>query len=155
MIDLSRFYGPLTILTVVWSFLPLYGTVEYTTDLGSHFTNEYGSVWEMAGNGNVSIAALGVAFLVALTALLVIATFGTSRVAIPTSIAVLGALMMGMILTKPSLAQHPPPLTDTGVAAVALGGVAVVVALAHIALLVATAKRARLVAESLAAEGDE
>lgn len=152
MTDLSRFYGPLTVLVVVWSFLPLYGTVEYTTDLGGHFVYEYGSVWQMAGNGNVSIAALGVTFLVALTVLLTIATLGTTRVAIPTSIAVLGALMMGMILTKPSLAQHPPPLTDTGVAAVALGGCAVVVALAHVGLLALSAKRARLIAESLADE---
>jgi hypothetical protein len=152
--DLSRFYGPLTILVVVWSFLPLYDSVEYTTDLGGHFTYEYGSVWQMAGNGNVSITALGVAFLVALTALLTTATLGTTRVAIPTSIAVLGVLVTGMVLTGPTLPQHPPRLTDTGVAAVALVGCAVVVALAHVVLLTAAARRARLVAESLA-EADE
>lgn len=150
MKELSRFYGPLTVLVVVWSFLPLYGTVEYTTDLGNHFTVEYGSIWVMAGNGNGSIAALGVALMVALTALLAIATLGTARVAIPISIAGLAALVMLAMLMKPATGQHPPPLADTGVGAVALAGVAMVVALWDVAMLLAANQRARLVAESIA-----
>jgi len=150
MKELTRFYGPLTVLVVVWSFLPLYDTVEYTTDLGSHFTYEYGSIWAMVGNGNGSIAALGVVFLVALTALLAIATLGTSRVAIPTSIAGLAALVMLIVLMKPATGQHPPPLADTGVGAVAIAGLAVAVALWDVALQLSARQRARLVAESIA-----
>jgi len=150
MKELRHFYGPLTILVVVWSFLPLYDTVEYTTDLGAHFTYEYGSIWAMAGNGNASIAALGVVFMVALTVLLAIATLGTSRVAIPISIAALAGVVLLAMLMKPATGQHPPPFADTGAGAVALAGVAVVVALWDVAMLLSATKRARLVAESIA-----
>lgn len=158
MRDLTKFYGPLTVLVVVWSFLPLYDTVSYTTDLGAHFTYEYGTLWQMAGNGNGEVATLGLGLLAALTALLAIATLGTERIAIPVTIASLGTLMMLMLLTKPATGNHPPELADTGVGAVALAGCAAVVALAHIAMVVASNQRARLLAESIAlaeAEADE
>jgi hypothetical protein len=155
MRDLTKFYGPLTVLVVVWSFLPLYDTVSYTTDLGSHFTYEYGTLWQMAGNGNGSVASLGLALLAALTVLLAIATLGTSRIAIPSSIAALGVLMVLMLLTKPATGAHPPALADTGVGAVALAGCAVVVSVAHIAMLVVSNQRTRLVAVAMAEDGDE
>jgi hypothetical protein len=155
MRDLTRFYGPLTVLVVVWSFLPLYDTVSYTTDLGSHFTYEYGTLWQMAGNGNGSVASLGLALLAALTVLLAIATLGTTRIAIPVTIAALGALVVLMLLTKPATGSHPPALADTGAGAVALAGCAVVVALAHIAMLVVGNQRTRLVAAAMAEDGDE
>jgi hypothetical protein len=155
MRDLTKFYGPLTVLVAVWSFLPLYDTVSYTTDLGSHFTYEYGTLWQMVGNGNGSIATLGLAFLAALTVLLAIATLGTERIAIPITIASLGVLVMVMLLMKPATGNHPPELADTGVGAVALAGCAVVVALTHVAMVMASNQRARVVAESIAlAEAD-
>lgn len=158
MRDLTKFYGPLTVLVVVWSFLPLYDTVTYTTDLGAHFTYEYGTLWQMVGNGNGSLASLGLGLLAALTVLLAMATLGTERIAIPITIASLGTLMMVMLLTKPATGSHPPELADTGVGAVALAGCAVAVALTHIATVMASNQRARLVAESIAlaeAEADE
>jgi hypothetical protein len=155
MRDLTKFYGPLTVLVVVWSFLPLYDTVSYTTDLGSNLTYEYGTLWQMAGNGNGSVASLGLALLAALTVLLAIATLGTSRIAIPSTIAVLGAMMMLMLLTKPATGSHPPELTDTGAGAVALAGCAVVVALAHVAQLAVTGQRTSLVAVAVAEDADE
>lgn len=146
MRDLTKFYGPLAVLVVVWSFLPLYDTVSYTTDLGSNFTFEYGTLWQMVGNGNGSVASIGLALTAALAVLLTIATLGTSRVAIPGTIAALGALMMLMLLTKPATGSHPPELADTGAGAVALAGCVVAVALAHVAMLAMTNQRTRLVA---------
>jgi hypothetical protein len=109
----------------------------------------------MAGNGNGSVASIGLALLAALTVLLAIATLGTARIAIPGTIAALGALVMLMLLTKPATGSHPPELADTGVGAVALAGCAVAVALTHVALLVMSDQRTPLVAAAMAEDVDE
>jgi hypothetical protein len=142
MTDVTRFYPPLAVLVPVWSFLPVYDAAEWTSDLGTHFVREYGSLWEMAGHGGGAYAMVGLGLTAALTVLLAMATLGLPKIAVPTTVAALAAVTTVMLLARPGTGDHPPALADTGVAAAALTTCTAAVALWHAATLLTTTARA-------------
>lgn len=130
MTDLSKFYAPLAMLVPVWSFLPLYEKTQY---------NHYGSLWDMAGEGEGTFGILGLVTATLLTILLVVAAKGDVRAPVPPIIAVLSMLMVLAMLEKPG-GHATPDMADSGRAAVAMLAVAIVVAVRHIVALISAAR---------------
>jgi hypothetical protein len=122
----ARLYGPMALLFVMSSFLPFYATVTVHEEYGTR-TATYGSLWDMPGD--VAVAAGMV--LAALVILLLVATFRRVGAGVPTSIAVLAAAIVVLVLSKPGTGDPTPPMTDTGKAGIALACCTFVLAAVH------------------------
>lgn len=135
----ARFYAPLALGSVVIAFLPLFNDVE----VGEDGRTTYGTVFDMAARPGGGPAVIGVALLVALVGLLVVATFRVRGPGIPGLIALVATLIAVMLIAKPGTGSPTPDLSDGGRAGLALAVCAIVVGLVH-AIQLALAKDHRL-----------
>jgi hypothetical protein len=116
----ARLYGPLAVVSVVISFLPILPV-------------EYGTLWEMAGRHGGGPAILGVLLMGGMIALLAYASFRPARTTlVPGAIAVLAALIVVMLITKPGTASPRPGLTSFGDAALAVAICTLALAVSHV-----------------------
>ena len=125
----ARLYGPMAVVSLALSFLPVLGDAK--GEDGLEWT--YGTLWQMAGRGSGNPAVLGVLILGSLVVLLVVATVGVRSTKLPVAIAAHAAVLLLMLLAKPGTADPAPPLTDAGVADVAVLTAVVVTAVTHAA----------------------
>jgi peptidoglycan/LPS O-acetylase OafA/YrhL len=115
----ARLYAPLAAVSLVISFQPI-------------LPPEYGTLWDMAARPGGGPALIGVALMLGMIALLAYASFRPVRSkGVPTAIAVLAALIVVMLLTKPGTAKPTPSLTSFGDAALAVACCAFALALSH------------------------
>lgn len=116
----ARLYGPLAVVSVVISFLPI-------------LPEDYGTLWEMAGRPGGGPAVIGALLMGGLIALLAYASFRPARTsAVPTAIAVLAALIAVMLITRPGTSSPRPGLTSFGDAALAVAICTLALALSHL-----------------------
>lgn len=123
----GRFYAPLAIVAVLLSFLPLYQPVMISEDV----SRTYESTWEMAARTGGDPAMLGLLLLAGLVVAMCVAATRTKSAALPITIAVLAALLAGMIVLKPGTGTPKPDLTLAAIIGVAFSLVIVAVAVAH------------------------
>lgn len=128
----GRFYAPIAVVALALSFLPLFDDV-----VDGDIRTTYGTIWQMAGRNSGDPAVFGILLMLALIALLAVATVRVRSPRLPIAIAVDGALIVLMLISKPGTGSPTPSLSDSGTAAlmIALGTVAL--ALAHAAHLYA------------------
>ncbi|MFI7063979.1 hypothetical protein ACIBL3_23535 [Kribbella sp. NPDC050124] len=104
----ARLYGPLAVVSVVIAFQPI-------------LSDDYGTLWEMAGRPGGGPAVIGVLLMGGLIWLLAAAALRpVVSTGVPALIAVLSGLIVVMLLTKPGTGSPRPELTSFGDAAVAV-----------------------------------
>lgn len=127
----ARWYGPLAVLALAITFVPLVRRVPQ--DPNQH---PWPSPWQLLGTDRTGVAALGVALLLVLAGVLLVAAIRPPRtVVLPIAILVLAILLVVMLLAKPGTVDPEPVLTGTGVLGVGVGIVLIATAVSHIVVL--------------------
>jgi hypothetical protein len=122
----ARLYGSMAVLALALSFMPLFDDV-----VVGDVRSTYGSLWDMAGRNSDAPAGLGIILLLALVALLSVATFGTRNPTLLVAIAVDAALIVLMLLTKPGTGEPTPSLSGAGQAGLVTALGAMVLTITH------------------------
>ena len=127
----ARLYAALAVAVVVVSCFDLYETV--VVEVGSaSSTRRFGSVWELALNYRGGVAGLGLAAVVVLAVLLLVAALVPVRtVAIPVTVALLGMVCAVLVLRRVGVREPLPELADGGQAVVAVSVLLVLVGTLH------------------------
>jgi hypothetical protein len=122
----ARFYGPMAVLALALSFMPLFDDV-----VEGDVRMTYGSLWEMAGRPGGGPAVLGVLLLLALVGLLAIAAFGRCRPGLLIATAADAALIVLMLLAKPGTGTPAPSLSGSGQAGLVIALCAMALTITH------------------------
>lgn len=126
----ARLYGPLAVVCLVISFLPILPE------------DEYGTLYEMAGRTGGGPAVLGILLMLSLVVSLGYAALRPRYTpGVPLTITVLAAVIVLMLLTKPGTASPTPSLTPEGDAALAVAFVTTALGIAHLLQLRQAAQR--------------
>lgn len=111
----ARFYAPIVIVLATLSFQPVFDDV-----VDGDQTISYGTLWDMARDSAGDPAVLGLLLFGALAVLLVLATVRVPTTGQLGGIAVLSALIVLMLITKPGTGEPPPELSGQGTAGLVL-----------------------------------
>jgi hypothetical protein len=123
----ARLYGPMAVLFVALSFLPLFDNV-----VSDNLITRYGTIWEMAGRNGGDPAVFGIFLMMALVGMLVTATFRVrGGPGLPLAIAADAGLIALMMLSKPGTGEPTPDLSDSGMAGLAIVLSTIVLACVH------------------------
>jgi hypothetical protein len=127
----ARFYAPLAVVATVLGVMPIFNSV-VTVDGRTVKVDTYGSLFDMAGRYSGDPAVVAIGLLAVLVTLLVVASVrGARSPALPLALAVVAALLVIMLLTKPGTGQPTPELSGAGTAGLVVGCWIVVLGVVH------------------------
>lgn len=114
----ARLYGPLAVVMLL-TFFPY---MQDRVDESGNVVLEFGSLWQesFGSGGDTQVASLGMVLFVATIVLVLIAAFVKPPSGLTAAIALLALIIAIMVLTRPGF-YAMPPLTDAGIADVAIG----------------------------------
>ncbi|GAA4501022.1 hypothetical protein GCM10023191_050360 [Actinoallomurus oryzae] len=139
----ARFYPVMALGALALAFLPLFDDVTFN-DGAATVRDTYGTVFDMARRPGGGPAVIGMALLFGLVAMLAVATFAPPRSAgLPSAIAVVAALIVLLLITKPGTDTPKPHLSDGGTVGLVLVICATVLGAAHAVHLTVLARRSR------------
>ena len=127
----GRFYAPLALAAVLIPFFPLFDDVEEGSSRHS-----YGTVFDMAGRRGGIVAVIGLLLVGVLVVLLSIAVFRVRSAVLPGALAVVGAVIAWMLVTKPGTGEPTPYLSYAGRAGLVLASCVIVIGAVHMIHLI-------------------
>jgi hypothetical protein len=118
-------------VATVLSVMPIFNTV-VTVEGRTVAVDTYGSLLDMAGWSGSDPAVLALGLLAVLVTLLVVASVrGARSPALPFALAVLAAMLVVMLITKPGTGQPTPELSGAGTAGLVTGGWIAILGVVH------------------------